>query len=156
MFIHHTNYCSWLLIRMGASYIAKNNQEWIRSSLSALHILTLSGANSSSRQPHVFENAIREQHWLLWSHEEVPHAGRWECRWFQGINTQKKLFLLVKLSEEYFMLGSQAKHQESKDDVPGQPEQKPKIRTSNYSHKVHKKQATNPSVLEVHTLMYEA
>lgn len=49
-----------------------------------------------------------------------------------------------------------SKHQESKDDVPGQPEQKPKIRTSNYSHKAHKKQATNPSVLEVHILMYEA
>ena len=65
MFIHHTNYCSWLLIHMGSSCTANNHQERTGSSQSALHILTLSGTNSSCRQPHVFENAIEGQLWLL-------------------------------------------------------------------------------------------
>lgn len=114
MVIHHTNYCSWLLIHMGTSYTANNDQEWISSYQSALHILTLSGTNSSCRQPHAFENAIRGQLWLLWSCDEVPCACRWECRRFQGTNRQKKLFLLANLSEEYFTLGSWAKYQETR------------------------------------------
>lgn len=96
-----------------------NNWEQIRSSQSALHTLTV------PEQTLLADNPINLKMLPKDSFGFSDHVMRFCMPVGENVEentelTQKKSFLVVNLREDYFSLGSWAKHQEFEDDTAGQ------------------------------------
>lgn len=75
---------------------------------------------------------------------------------FKGLTHRSSSFCLLTWMKNILYLDHKQNIKSPKMTYQDNLKKSLKVRISNYSHKVHKKQATNPSVLEACILMHEA